>query len=162
MPKRSRSASPPPTESPDSFTLTRTEEPAIAPAHTPKYRRSTSSPPGQRATIPALSQQMQCALPPHEPITLPSAAAFDVHYAQEHTNRCSACGANLPSSWLLELHLSERHDPLIAGQRAKGEKCVSSFSHDPLHSSLAWLPSLRGSNLYAFNSTNASFLAARR
>ena len=67
---------------------------------------------------------MQCTLPPHAPIILPSVTAFENHYAQEHTNRCAECGANLPSSWFLELHLSERHDPLIAGLREKGEKTV--------------------------------------
>ena len=73
---------------------------------------------------------MQCALPPHPPLTLPSAADFDAHYAREHTNRCSACRVNLPSPWLLELHLAEQHDPLITARREKGEKTV--HSSDPL------------------------------
>lgn len=73
---------------------------------------------------------MQCALPPHPPLELPSAAAFDAHYAREHTNRCSECSANLPSAWLLELHLTERHDPLVAAKREKDEKTVRLLAAD--------------------------------
>lgn len=128
MPKRSRSASPLP--SGDTASVDE-DAPAVKssttdPAHNPKYFRSSTSPspdPSSSAKPPV--QQMQCGLPPHGVITLPSAAAFDEHYAKEHTNRCSACGANLPSAWFLELHLSERHDPLIATRREKEEKTVS-------------------------------------
>lgn len=97
-------------------------------AHTPKYLRSSNSPspPGSSAptNVNELTTSMQCNLPPHAPLTLESAAVFDVHYTQEHTNRCSECNANLPSAWLLELHIAERHDPLIAGLREKEEKTV--------------------------------------
>ena len=94
-------------------------------AHTPKYFRGSMSPPSSpSAEESKTSHPMHCGLPPHAPITLASAAAFDVHYAQEHTNRCYECNANLPSAWMLELHLNEEHNPLIAAQRDKGEKTV--------------------------------------
>ncbi|MCJ1434105.1 hypothetical protein MMC27_003471, partial [Xylographa pallens] len=87
-------------------------------------RTSTSPPP----TTPSASNPtptpttMQCFLPPHAPLALPSYAAYDVHYAQAHANRCLECGRNLPSAWWLELHIAENHDPLVGVRRGRGEK----------------------------------------
>ena len=127
MPKHSRSASL--ISQGDFEGAARASEDTIdasgSPAHTPKYFRASTSPPPLDTALNASSPpKMQCALPPHAILTLPSAAAFDIHYAQEHTNRCSECSANLPSGWMLELHLNERHNPIVAAQRDKEEKTV--------------------------------------
>ena len=123
MPKRSRSPSPPASAALDG------PEDAAESAHTPKYTRTSLSPsptPSSSSSNPTL-RPMQCALPPHPPLTLSSTADFDAHYAREHTNRCISCAANLPSAWLLELHQAERHDPLVAARREKGEKTYRCF-----------------------------------
>ncbi|MCJ1382892.1 Glycoside hydrolase 18 protein [Xylographa soralifera] len=79
------------------------------------------------ATATAATTTMQCLLPPHPPLALPSYAAYDVHYAQAHANRCLECGRNLPSAWWLELHIAENHDPLVGVRRGRGEKVNYDF-----------------------------------
>jgi hypothetical protein len=109
MPKRSRSDSP-------SSTTSLHEEVIIRGRSTspiPKYSRTTSLEP----------RSMFCTLPPHDTLQLDS-NDFEAHYSKEHTNRCTACSANLPSAHMLELHIGELHDPLVAARREKGEKTV--------------------------------------
>jgi hypothetical protein len=67
---------------------------------------------------------MQCTLPPHGVYTFADIGAFERHYAKEHTHRCTSCGANFPDAQLLEVHLSDRHDPIVAAKRDRGEKTV--------------------------------------
>ena len=71
---------------------------------------------------------MQCSLPPHrDSIDFPSIDAFEVHYAKDHSNRCSSCGKNFPSAHFLALHLDEHHNPLREELEAKGEKTYGCF-----------------------------------
>jgi len=67
---------------------------------------------------------MQCALAPHAPLSFASYAAYEVHYQQTHTNRCSECGRNFPDEHFLGLHIAENHDPIRAAKEARGEYTV--------------------------------------
>lgn len=71
--------------------------------------------------------RMQCSLPPHPPVSFSSTAQFDIHYAKEHTNRCSSCGKNFPSAHYLALHIDENHNPLREALAAQGEKTYACF-----------------------------------
>ena len=125
MSKRSRSNSPvpEPEDAEHQLSMTKTS------THAPKYfRASTSPPPSSSASETTDLRPMQCILPPHGPLTVPSAAAFDIHYAQEHTNRCMECNANFPTAWILDLHLNESHNPLIAAKREQEEKTVRALT----------------------------------
>ena len=74
-----------------------------------------------------LPEVMHCSLPPHrETLSFTSYENYEVHYLQNHVNRCSECSKNFPGSHLLNIHIEENHDPLIAARRARGEKTVSS------------------------------------
>jgi uncharacterized protein YlaI len=74
---------------------------------------------------------MKCSLPPHrELVQFDTLEAFDVHYAQIHTNRCSECGRNLPSAHLLSLHIDENHNPLRQALQERGEKTYACFLPD--------------------------------
>lgn len=70
---------------------------------------------------------MQCSLPPHPLISFSSTNDFDIHYAKEHTNRCTSCGRNLPSPHYLLLHIDENHNPLREARAAQGEKTYACF-----------------------------------
>lgn len=74
--------------------------------------------------------KMQCSLPPHPPISFSSTNDFDVHYAKEHTNRCSSCGKNFPSAHYLALHIDEHHNPLRESIAAQGERTYACFVED--------------------------------
>jgi hypothetical protein len=74
---------------------------------------------------------MKCSLPPHrEPLQFDSLEAFDVHYAQIHTNRCSECVRNFPSAHFLSLHIDENHNPLRQALQERGEKTYACFLPD--------------------------------
>lgn len=79
---------------------------------------------------PANTHKMQCSLPPHVLLSFASGEDFDIHYAKEHTNRCSTCGRNLPSAHYLALHIDENHNPLREELAAKGEKTYACFVED--------------------------------
>ena len=68
---------------------------------------------------------MKCSLPPHDTLQFSTYEAFEIHYAKEHTNRCSSCHKNFPTDHFLELHIEENHDSLNDARRARGEKTVS-------------------------------------
>jgi hypothetical protein len=73
-----------------------------------------------------LPEVMHCSLPPHrETISFTSYEDYEVHYLQYHVNRCSECSKNFPTGRLLDIHIEENHDPLVAARRARGEKTVS-------------------------------------
>lgn len=68
---------------------------------------------------------MRCSLPPHrEVLSFSSFEDYEVHYMQAHVNRCMDCGRNFPTDRLLNLHIEENHDPLIAVLSDRGEKAV--------------------------------------
>lgn len=94
-----------------------TVEPAT---HTPKY---ASLEPEEKHS----ASTMRCLLPPHKPLSFPTYDAYDTHYQQDHTNRCSECKKNFPTAHFLNLHLAENHDPIVAARREKGEKTYACF-----------------------------------
>ena len=74
---------------------------------------------------------MKCTLPPHrEPLQFDTLEAFDVHYAQTHTNRCSECQQNFPTAHFLTLHIDENHNPLRQAWQERGEKTYACFLPD--------------------------------
>ena len=75
----------------------------------------------------ARTSAMRCYLPPHRPINFKTCDEYDTHYQQSHTNRCSECGKNLPTAHLLDLHISENHDPIVASKRDTGWKTYACF-----------------------------------
>lgn len=88
---------------------------------------SMNDAPSKSATASAI----QCSLVPHrDPINFSSVQEFELHYAKEHTNRCSACGKNFPTSHLLALHTDENHNTFREALQAKGEKTYACFVED--------------------------------
>lgn len=71
--------------------------------------------------------RFQCLLPPHAPISFSSINEFDVHCIKEHTNRCSSCGKNFPSTHYLALHIDENHNPIREAKAAQGERTYGCF-----------------------------------
>ncbi len=71
---------------------------------------------------------MQCSLPPHRyALDFSTINAFEIHYAKDHSNRCTSCGKNFPSPHFLTLHIDEKHNPLREELQAKGEKTYGCF-----------------------------------
>lgn len=71
-------------------------------------------------------QPMRCSLPPHrDTLEFPSYEEYELHYLQNHVNRCSECGKNFPTLHILNIHIEENHDPVILARRDRGEKTVS-------------------------------------
>ena len=132
MPKRSREDSPSPASTP----LSPTPDPASPAstdeaAHSTKYLQTSSNTP--------LRAVMKCSLPPHDTLDFSTFKEFEIHYAKNHTFRCSECHRNFPTGHFLDLHISENHDPLSEARRAKGEKTVR-LRHRPLEFKLIVLP----------------------
>ncbi|KIX10531.1 uncharacterized protein Z518_01614 [Rhinocladiella mackenziei CBS 650.93] len=74
---------------------------------------------------------IQCSLPPHRDVLdFVSVEDFELHYAQHHANRCSACGKNFPTTHLLALHIDENHNTFRETLQAKGEKTFACFVED--------------------------------
>ena len=90
-----------------------------ADGHTPKY--ASLEPEESKSTA------MRCLLPPHKPLNFNAYQEYEAHYQQAHTNRCKACRRNFPTAHLLDLHLAERHDPILASKRDAGEKTYACF-----------------------------------
>ncbi|EXJ79779.1 hypothetical protein A1O3_08063 [Capronia epimyces CBS 606.96] len=71
---------------------------------------------------------IQCSLPPHrETLDFASIEAFEVHYAKDHSNRCTSCGKNFPTAHFLALHIDEHHNTFREALQAKGEKTYACF-----------------------------------
>ncbi|PGG99787.1 hypothetical protein AJ79_08409 [Helicocarpus griseus UAMH5409] len=127
MTKRSREE-PPASELLDSVLESQTSLPAM-------QSPPASSPRGKLAHLDSNQNGdhdvMRCSLPPHrETISFSSYEEYEVHYAQEHVNRCLECGKNFPTARFLSLHIEELHDPLIAARRERGEKTFACFVED--------------------------------
>ena len=112
MTKRSRDAS----FSPES-------EDSSLPALPTKYSQTGSdAPTSYSPTV------MQCTLTPHkETIRFDSQEEYEIHYAEEHTNRCATCSKNFPTPRYLELHIEENHNALREVLAARGEKTYDCF-----------------------------------
>lgn len=123
MGKRSRDASSSPSESMEPFDP-RTPLSEVEDDHIAKVVAVIS-------TTTDDTPVMTCDLPPHT-VTLKfsSIEAFEVHYAQDHTNRCSTCGRNLPSDHFLTLHIDENHNPIREALTAKGEQTYACLVPD--------------------------------
>ncbi|KAK5130493.1 hypothetical protein LTR08_001973 [Meristemomyces frigidus] len=91
-------------------------EPAV---HTPKYALLDTTKPK--------ASSMRCHLPPHKPLSFGTYAEYETHCQQAHTNRCTDCKKNLPTSHFLDLHIAENHDPIVAARRERGEKTYACF-----------------------------------
>lgn len=75
--------------------------------------------------------QMQCSLPPHSHVlSFASIEEYEIHYAKEHTNRCTSCGRNFPTAHFLNLHIDENHNPLRQAAQEKGERTYACFVED--------------------------------
>ncbi|OAP56646.1 hypothetical protein AYL99_08758 [Fonsecaea erecta] len=82
------------------------------------------------ADLPA-KPVMQCTLPPHrETLDFASIEDFEVHYAKDHSNRCTSCGKNFPTVHFLALHIDENHNTFREALQAKGEKTYACFVED--------------------------------
>ena len=74
---------------------------------------------------------MHCDLPPHkETLSFATYEEYEIHYAKSHTNRCSSCGKNFPTTHFLNLHIEENHNPLREVLAARGEKTFGCFVED--------------------------------
>lgn len=126
MAKRSREESfSPAADTPSTTTSTCTEDAGEVDSDRPAKIPALTDPPASRPAV------MQCSLAPHRhPIDFPSIEAFELHYAKDHTNRCSSCGKNFPSAHFLALHIDEIHNPLRAELQGKGEKTYQCFVED--------------------------------
>jgi hypothetical protein len=65
-----------------------------------------------------------CSLQPHLPLTFSSHEDYEIHYLQQHTNRCQECQRNFPYDHYLQLHITENHDSFAAVKRHRGEAIV--------------------------------------
>ena len=90
-------------------------------AHTPKYVEMEDI---------SSATAMRCILPPHKSLSFATYGDYETHYQQAHTNRCSECRKNFPTSHFLELHIAELHDPIVATRRDKGEKTYACYVED--------------------------------
>ena len=113
--------------------------PAAQDTHSPSAPSEMSDetedlPPGKVAALdecPVVASQMQCPLPPHrEAVTFATIQEYEIHYAKDHTNRCSSCGRNFPSAHFLALHIDENHNPLRDLAQAQGERTYACFVED--------------------------------
>lgn len=134
MAKRSREDSPPAGATTDSPSLSVSPSQSPSPLAVDSINSPTSTAPDASHSTKYLhvserpesrSGAMKCSLAPHrEVLIFNTFEAFEVHYAQVHTNRCSECHKNFPTDHFLGLHISENHDPLIEAQKAREEKTV--------------------------------------
>jgi len=82
-------------------------------------------------TASTLPPRVTCSLPPHRQVLeFQTYQEHEIHYAKEHTNRCSSCGKNFPSARFLGLHIDEHHNPLREELALKGDKTYSCFVDD--------------------------------
>ncbi|KAG5519759.1 hypothetical protein PMAC_000032 [Pneumocystis sp. 'macacae'] len=71
-----------------------------------------------------------CNLPTkcmHNPSTFFSFSAYETHYQQQHCNVCYKCEKVFPSLRILELHISEVHDPIVSLKKERGEQIFACF-----------------------------------
>lgn len=92
--------------------------------HTPKYVEL------EEAALTRTESVFRCLLPPHKAMSFPTYSDYESHYNASHTNRCKQCRRNFPTSHFLQLHLSEKHDPIIAVKRERGDKTFACFLED--------------------------------
>src|SRR5262245_55143719 len=75
---------------------------------------------------PGGGNTMKCSLPPHKDVlSFDTYEEYEVHYNRSHLNRCVECRKNFPSEHLLNVHIEECHDSLVAVRRDRGEHTVN-------------------------------------
>ncbi|KAJ5182744.1 hypothetical protein N7492_000360 [Penicillium capsulatum] len=117
MPKRSRT----PSLDPES----RSRPPDSDSSATPSSERAKIN--RDSLSLP-VSEVMHCSLPPHhQTLSFASYGDYEVHYRQDHVNRCLQCSKNFPTNHYLNLHIEENHDPLIVARRERGDKTYGCF-----------------------------------
>ncbi|KAI0289929.1 hypothetical protein B0F90DRAFT_1789810 [Multifurca ochricompacta] len=104
--------------------------------YTPSPSRNSSpsrTPKAQRVNIPVRSPLL-CTLPPtcnppNRPTPLSDTRALESHYATHHAHLCSSqdCGCVFPDAHLLELHITECHNPIAALHKERGEKIFACY-----------------------------------
>jgi hypothetical protein len=110
-------------------------------ASLPSIRRSTSQGTSTQGPVKLIhidresgeasqeSEVMRCSLPPHrQTISFSTFEEYEIHYNKCHVNRCSECRKNFPTSYFLDLHISENHNPLVGVLKDRGERTVSTIS----------------------------------
>lgn len=73
------------------------------------------------------AQIITCELPPlcsTTPQHFTSTLQFESHYQKFHIWSCTQCHKVFPSERVLELHITERHDPFAAVRKERGDKIV--------------------------------------
>ncbi|KAI8319204.1 hypothetical protein GQ54DRAFT_299507 [Martensiomyces pterosporus] len=60
-------------------------------------------------------------------VSCPTTMAYERHYDQVHRNKCSECGAILPSAHWLDLHIQELHDMFFRARVDRGDKAFQCF-----------------------------------
>ncbi|KAL2432565.1 hypothetical protein ABEF95_013600 [Exophiala dermatitidis] len=95
---------------------------------------ASASPPPQKLPavetddISAPENVIRCSLPPHrETLVVATPEEFEVHYAKEHWNRCTACGKNFPTAHFLALHIDEHHNTFREALQSRGERTYACF-----------------------------------
>ncbi|VDC03420.1 unnamed protein product [Peniophora sp. CBMAI 1063] len=88
----------------------------------------SASPSHKSARIVSDARELVCSLPPtcsrNGGTRLQGTKELEAHYAKFHAHVCSApgCECIFPEARLLELHLTECHDPLADVRKERGEK----------------------------------------
>ncbi|KAK7203788.1 hypothetical protein BZA70DRAFT_282095 [Myxozyma melibiosi] len=81
-------------------------------------------------TPPPAAVVIECTLPPRclrHPTSFTSHAEYERHYREDHSKVCFECSRTFPSDRLLDLHISEQHDPFIEARRERGEDTYQCF-----------------------------------
>ena len=68
----------------------------------------------QRAFSPGRYESgVTCWNPRCADVTFITREAYDQHWAECHIHQCLECSLNFPSAHLLDLHITEQHDPFF-------------------------------------------------
>ncbi|EMR11105.1 hypothetical protein PNEG_00703 [Pneumocystis murina B123] len=63
----------------------------------------------------------------HQPSSFMSFSAYEAHYQKQHCNVCFECRKVFPSLRMMDLHISEVHDPIFCLKKEKGERIFKCF-----------------------------------
>lgn len=62
-----------------------------------------------------------CNLPPCKGMKFSTIQEFETHYYRFHCNKCLQCHRIFPSESILNIHITENHDPIAEARKARGE-----------------------------------------
>lgn len=68
-----------------------------------------------------------CTLPPCVSESFPTFSQYELHYISTHTNICSECKSNFPTTKLLDVHIAENHDPFMKIKLQRGDPVFGCF-----------------------------------